>query len=324
MWEVLHLRRTVFGNPHTAMTRSPCWHSVAGMKKPSAATVIATLALFVALGGTSYAAVALAPNSVGSAQIKPGGVQGSDIADGAVDGDAIKSGSISVADLSKGAMNGLDGKDGAPGPAGPAGARGATGATGATGPAGADGSATPTVIDGNGQAVTGVTSVKYSNQEIGTIRTASVVRDGYLWLLGADGAFRGYESEHSDGDRDARDSGWLIYPNANCTGTAYFFDWEDTLGGRTVNRKPTGKSGLWTFVVNGAAYTVTPTVTHTFQMNDSVSYRYNYSDACTPLTWGPAVRQDANGVGWGIAPLTRPTALTGPVTAPNETPGLRD
>ena len=114
------------------------------MKKPSAATVIATLALFVALGGTSYAAVALAPNSVGTAQIREGAVQSSDIKDGAIGSgdiangaigsDDIKSGSIQVSDLTKGALNGLDGKDGAQGPAGPA------GPAGARGPAGADGS----------------------------------------------------------------------------------------------------------------------------------------------------------------------------------------
>ncbi|MEP6909555.1 MAG: hypothetical protein ABI896_03885 [Actinomycetota bacterium] len=40
----------------------------------SYANVVATLALFIALGGTSYAAVALAPNSVGTKQLKKNAV----------------------------------------------------------------------------------------------------------------------------------------------------------------------------------------------------------------------------------------------------------
>jgi hypothetical protein len=39
-------------------------------RRPSAALVVALIALFVALGGTSYAAVTLPRNSVGTAQIK--------------------------------------------------------------------------------------------------------------------------------------------------------------------------------------------------------------------------------------------------------------
>jgi hypothetical protein len=41
--------------------------------------VVATLALFVALGGTSYALAALPRNSVGSEQIRPGAVSKSDL-----------------------------------------------------------------------------------------------------------------------------------------------------------------------------------------------------------------------------------------------------
>jgi hypothetical protein len=42
------------------------------------ANVTATLALFVALGGSSYAALKLPPNSVGSEQVKPGSLRASD------------------------------------------------------------------------------------------------------------------------------------------------------------------------------------------------------------------------------------------------------
>lgn len=43
-------------------------------------SVVATLALFLALGGVSYAAVTLAPNSVGSSQLRSGSVTGSKLA----------------------------------------------------------------------------------------------------------------------------------------------------------------------------------------------------------------------------------------------------
>jgi hypothetical protein len=42
--------------------------------RPSAALVIACLALFVAIGGSAYAAAALAPGSVGTRQLKNGAV----------------------------------------------------------------------------------------------------------------------------------------------------------------------------------------------------------------------------------------------------------
>jgi len=95
--------------------------------RPTPATVIACLALAVALSGTSYAAVAklLPRNSVGSAQ--------------------VVNGSLKKADLSKKAVAALHGARGARGPQGVPGTPGATGAKGdkgdpgpATGPAGGD------------------------------------------------------------------------------------------------------------------------------------------------------------------------------------------
>jgi hypothetical protein len=44
--------------------------------RPSPAMVVACLALVIALGGTSYAAVILPKNSVGTAQLKRGAVTG--------------------------------------------------------------------------------------------------------------------------------------------------------------------------------------------------------------------------------------------------------
>ena len=53
------------------------------------ANVIATMALFIALGGTSYAALALPKNSVGSRQIRSGAVGASELKTGAVRGVAL-------------------------------------------------------------------------------------------------------------------------------------------------------------------------------------------------------------------------------------------
>src|SRR3954471_14648828 len=50
----------------------------------SYANVVATIALFVALGGSSYAALKLPRNSVGSAQIRTSAVHSSDVADGSL------------------------------------------------------------------------------------------------------------------------------------------------------------------------------------------------------------------------------------------------
>src|SRR3954452_8048501 len=62
----------------------------------SYANVTATIALFVALGGSSYAALKLPRNSVGAAQIRTGAVHSSDVADG----------SLTAADLSAAARQG--------------------------------------------------------------------------------------------------------------------------------------------------------------------------------------------------------------------------
>jgi hypothetical protein len=77
--------------------------------------LIAYLALFVALGGTSYAAVALPKNSVGSAQIKKN----------AVTTTKVKNGTLLKKDFKAGQLA--------------AGAKGATGATGQQGPQGLKG-----------------------------------------------------------------------------------------------------------------------------------------------------------------------------------------
>ena len=99
--------------------------------RPSPSAIIATAALVVALGGTSYAVVSLPRNSVGTTQLKAN----------AVTSPKIKNGSVAVADLAPAvrAMFGTAGSSGATGPEGPAGAAGPQGPTGLTGATGATG-----------------------------------------------------------------------------------------------------------------------------------------------------------------------------------------
>jgi hypothetical protein len=63
------------------------------------ANVTASVALFVALGGASYAATQLPKNSVGSAQIKPNAVTKSDIARNAVTGSKVKPRTLDGTDI---------------------------------------------------------------------------------------------------------------------------------------------------------------------------------------------------------------------------------
>jgi hypothetical protein len=96
----------------------------------SYANVTASLALFVALGGISWAAVALPRNSVGAKQIKTNAVGSAEVKDRALRRRDFASGTL---------LQGLQGIPGPAGPAGPAGPKGDTGPVGpATGPAGGD------------------------------------------------------------------------------------------------------------------------------------------------------------------------------------------
>lgn len=85
------------------------------------ANVVALTALFVALGGTGYAAITLPRNSVGSTQIKRGAVGSSELKTNAVTSRAIKSRSVQLSDLSVSARASLRGQVGPDGPPGPAG-----------------------------------------------------------------------------------------------------------------------------------------------------------------------------------------------------------
>ncbi len=86
---------------------------------------VGMLALFVALGGTSYAATSLPRNSVGSPQLRAGAVHATDVADGA----------ITLRKLDGAMRRRLSGQATAAGPQGPAGPEGPAGPKGDTGAA---------------------------------------------------------------------------------------------------------------------------------------------------------------------------------------------
>lgn len=104
--------------------------STQSKRLPSPATVIASLALLLALGGTSIAAVGALPRgSVGTAQLRPGAVTTGKIRDGTVTSADIANGGVVSADVRNGSL--LRG-DFAPGqlPAGPIGPQGPPGISG--------------------------------------------------------------------------------------------------------------------------------------------------------------------------------------------------
>jgi hypothetical protein len=146
--------------------------------------VVACIALIVALGGTSVAAVnALAPNSVGPVQLKAGAVTNPKLRNNAVTGAKVRNRSLTAADFVAGSLP--------RGPAGPAGPAGAAGPAGPAGPAGTVGSITVrqgsvTVAGGTGTQVqdgaysTGTVSVNCNPGE-------KAISAGTGWSDDADG-----------------------------------------------------------------------------------------------------------------------------------------
>jgi hypothetical protein len=102
---------------------------------------VAYAALFVALGGTSYAAVKLPANSVTGKQIASSAVGTSELRDGAVT--AAKVRDLTAAAFKSGELEALAGRPGEPGVRGPVGPAGAPGSGGPAGPKGETGLAGP-------------------------------------------------------------------------------------------------------------------------------------------------------------------------------------
>ena len=75
--------------------------------RPSPAMIVAFIALFIAIGGSSYAVTRLPAKSVGSKQIRKGAVRTTHLAKGAVTGAKVKDGSLSGADINLGSLSGV-------------------------------------------------------------------------------------------------------------------------------------------------------------------------------------------------------------------------
>jgi hypothetical protein len=103
------------------------------LRRPSPAMIVACLALLVALGGTSVAAVSqLARNSVGTPQLRPGAVTNPKLRSNAVNSSKVAPRSLLRSDFAPGQLPaGPVGPQGPAGPAGPAGAAGPAGVIGA-------------------------------------------------------------------------------------------------------------------------------------------------------------------------------------------------
>jgi hypothetical protein len=103
----------------------------------SFANVMSVIAVFIALGGTTYAAVTLPKNSVKAKQIAKNGVGASEIKGSAVRTGEVKNGSLLTQDFAAGQL-----PQGAKGDKGDRGDRGDKGDTGDTGDTGTFGSIT--------------------------------------------------------------------------------------------------------------------------------------------------------------------------------------
>ncbi len=135
----------------------------------SYANVIATIALFFALGGTAAGAKVwltgadikdrsltgadVADRSLGAKKLKLRSLTAKQLSAGSVTSGAIRNGSVTLADASPALRAALQG---AQGPAGPQGAAGSAGATGPQGPAGPSG---PAGAPGNGIQLAGYVDV---------------------------------------------------------------------------------------------------------------------------------------------------------------------
>jgi hypothetical protein len=85
----------------------------------SYANVAASIALFVALGGTSYAVTSLPRNSVGAEQLRANSVGASEVRRGAVRSSELRDRGIRLRDISRPTRHALHGQTGPQGPPGP-------------------------------------------------------------------------------------------------------------------------------------------------------------------------------------------------------------
>jgi len=128
------------------------------------------MALFVALGGASYAAIKIPKNSVGSAQIKKNAVTSAKVKDRSLLATDFKSGQLPA---------GAAGQTGAVGAVGPAGAVGAVGPAGAVGAVGAAGVGSALGFGGSPGTTIDTSHFVYAVQQNFTVPHAGLVTFAY-------------------------------------------------------------------------------------------------------------------------------------------------
>lgn len=101
--------------------------------------LVGYIALFVAMGGVSYAAVKLPANSVGTKQLKSAAVTGKKVKPGSLLATNFKAGQLTPGPKGPQGSPGAPGSNGAPGPVGAKGADGIKGTNGTAGTSGANG-----------------------------------------------------------------------------------------------------------------------------------------------------------------------------------------
>jgi hypothetical protein len=126
--------------------------------KMSYANVVATLALFLALGGVSYAAITIPKGSVGARQLRTGAVTSAKVRDHSLRSRDFAPGVLPLGGAA--GPQGAPGERGAAGATGPQGVQGERGGDGATGPQGVQG-------DGGAAGATGPQGVQGERGERG-------------------------------------------------------------------------------------------------------------------------------------------------------------
>jgi hypothetical protein len=124
-------------------------------RRLSYANVLSTFAVFLALGGTSYAAVAITGRDVQNSSltghdVEDGSLTSRDVRNSSLTGRQIKHSSLGTTDIANGTLLSQDFKAGElpAGPQGPSGERGDEGPTGLTGAPGAEGVEGAAGVDG--------------------------------------------------------------------------------------------------------------------------------------------------------------------------------
>lgn len=160
---------------------------------------VSYLALFVALGGTSYAAVTLPRNSVGSAQLKNNAVTSRKVRDHSLLARDFKAHQLPAGRQGEA---GPAGPQGARGPAGGSGSQGSRGATGPTGPQGATGAT-------GSQGPAGPVDVLYKAQS-GTASSSSSVAIATISLPAGKWLLSGYVVADNSSSTAAAEPGCSI------------------------------------------------------------------------------------------------------------------